>query len=525
MLILYNAHILTLNPQTPSAQAMAIESGRIAFIGSNEQILELYRPGDRREDMGGQTVWPGLTDAHLHLENYALSLSLIDCETPTKAECLRRVAAKAAQARPGEWIRGHGWNQNDWGGYGTIDDLDHVAPNNPVYLTQKSLHAGWANSAAMRLAGIDENTPDPDGGMIEHNPGGHLTGILFETAYTLVENVIPNPSLEETTEMLENAQQKLWRFGITAVHDFDRRSCFMGLQWLNEQKRLRLRVIKSIPFEELDQAVSLGLRTGFGDDFLRIGSVKLFADGALSPHSAAMFHPYEGTAECGMLMMNGEELYDYGRKAATSGISLAVHAIGDRANHEVINAYEELRRYEAENHLPALRHRIEHVQLIHPDDKSRMARSGIIASMQPIHATSDMYTADRDWGERTGWSYAWRTLVDEGTAYAFGSDAPVESPNPYLGLHAAVTRMRVNGEPGPEGWRPEQRLTLHEALLGFTRGAAYAAGMEDRLGALTPGYFADLQILSSSPFALPPSEIHKIQPLAVMVNGEWVWRT
>src|SRR5678816_3474578 len=252
--------------------------------------------------------------------------------------------------------------------------------------------------------------------------------------------------------------------GLTGVHDFDRRESFMALQQLHAQGKLKLRVLKNLPVELLDQAYELGLRSGFGDDLLRIGNIKAFMDGALGPHTAAMFQPYIGEEDNrGILNMDGEELFEYGRKAAQVGLAMTVHAIGDRANHEVLNAYEQLRNYEKENNLPARRHRIEHVQVIHPDDAPRLARLNVVASMQPIHATSDMLMADAYWGERSRLAYAMTTQLDQGARLALGSDAPVESPNPFLGLRAAVTRRRPDGSPSADGWYPAQKLTMAQA--------------------------------------------------------------
>jgi predicted amidohydrolase YtcJ len=274
----------------------------------------------------------------------------------------------------------------------------------------------------------------------------------------------------------------------------------------------------------LDQAYELGLGAGFGDDWLRIGSVKAFMDGALGPHTAAMFQPYIGEEDNrGILNMDGEELFEYGRKAAQVSLGMTVHAIGDRANHEVLNAYEQLRQYEKENNLPALRHRIEHVQVIHPDDAARLGKMNIIASMQPIHATSDMLMADAFWGERSQLAYAMRTQLDYGARLALGSDAPVESPNPFWGLHAAVTRRRADGSPSTQGWYPEQKLTMAEALEGYTIGPAYAANMENRLGRLAPNYLADLIVLEKDPFTCDADDLLTIQSSATMVGGEWVY--
>jgi predicted amidohydrolase YtcJ len=525
MKLLFNAHIKTMDLAKPYVEAVAIDQGQIIAVGKNDEILSLAGQDSSQENMGGMVIWPGLTDAHLHLENYALSMGMVDCETTTREECLRRVAERAAKAEPGEWIRGHGWNQNTWeNGLGNAIELDRVAPHNPVFLTQKSLHAGWANSMALRLAGIDANTKDPSDGKIDRDSEGNPTGILLEGAYPIVEMAIPTPTLEKVAEGHLHAQEALWKMGLTGVHDFDRRSSFMALELLSEHKNLKLRVVKSIPVEDLPHAAAVGLRTGFGNEFLRIGSVKLFADGALGPQSAAMFQAYSGSDQVGMLFLDGEQIFEIGQTAAASGLSLATHAIGDRANHEVINGYEQLRHYEQEKHLPHLRHRLEHVQIIHPDDQARLAKNGIIASMQPIHATSDMFMADRFWGARCANAYAWRTILEQQTPYAFGSDAPVESPNPFFGLHAAVTRRRANGDPNPDGWYSEQRLTLQQALEGYTLGPAYAAGMEHQVGKLMPGFFADLIVLDQNPFDLAAQELFQVKPCATMVAGEWVWK-
>jgi predicted amidohydrolase YtcJ len=530
--ILYSAHIYTLNPNQPTASALAIDHGRVLALGNDQQILSEFEHSGEAIDLGGRAIIPGLTDAHIHLEHYALSLQKVNCETPSKQECLQRVAERTLRTPKGAWILGHGWNQNDWPeGFGNAADLDAVAPDHPVYLTAHSLHAGWANSIALSKAGISAGSGDPPGGRIQRQAGGDPTGILFENAMALVGEIVPAPDPETLSQAIKSAQQQLFRMGVTGVHDFDRQLCFQALQILHARGELNLRVTKSIPWEALPYAVEIGLRTGFGDNYLRIGSVKAFSDGALGPHTAAMIQPYEGEPENrGMLMLDAEEIFEKGRGAVENGLSLAIHAIGDRANHEVLNAFSQLRAFEAAQlpkpgagALPPLRHRIEHVQIIHPDDVSRLAQLGVIASMQPIHVTSDYPAAERFWGTRAAHSYAWRTLLDQGTLMAYGSDAPVESPNPFWGLHAAVTRSRRDGAPGPQGWYPEQKLTLDEALRGYTTGAAYAAGMENRLGRLAPNYYADLLVLETDPFTCEADQLSAILPLATMVEGKWVY--
>jgi predicted amidohydrolase YtcJ len=525
MKILYNARIYTLDQARPQVSTLVIDRDRVAAIGGPE-LLESFGLRASREDMGGRVILPGLTDAHIHLMYYALGLQKVDVETPTKAEALRRVAERAAKASPGEWIMGHGWQQNDWDGrWPSVAELDAIAPDKPVYLTAKSLHAGWANSVALHVAGVSSGTPDPLNGKIIRDENGQPNGILLEAAMSLIEDTLPQPTTADVARAIETAQPILHQMGLTGAHDFDRRTAFMALQILDAEKRLKLRVTKSVPVELLPHAFELGLRTGFGSEHLRIGSVKVFMDGALGPRTAAMFAPYlNEPANRGILNMDGEELFEHGRQAADVGLSIAVHAIGDRAVHEVLDGFEQLRGYEQEHGFPALRHRIEHVQVIHPDDASRLGKMNIIASMQPIHATSDMLAADRYWGERARLAYAWRTQLDAGTLLAFGSDAPVESPNPFWGLYAAMTRRRADGTPGPDGWYPEQRLSFREALEGFTVGAAYVAGLEDRLGRLSPGYYADLIVLEGDPFMAPAESIYATQPGATMVGGEWVWQ-
>jgi predicted amidohydrolase YtcJ len=529
--ILYNSRVYTLEKSQPTASAIAIEHGRVVAVGETDSLLSEFDQAEK-QDMGGNIILPGLTDSHLHLQQYALSLQKIDCETDTPDECLRRVQERVCSAQPGEWVLGHGWNQNNWGAWPSVADLDKIAPDNPVYLTAKSLHAGWANTTALKAANLTSKSPDPVNGQLQRDDEGNLTGILLEAAMELVNAVIPKPSTETVAEAIENAQLSLWRMGLTGLHDFDQRVCFMALQKLHVEGKLKLRITKSIPLDDLDHAVELGLRTGFGDDWLCIGSVKAFMDGALGPRTAAMFQPYLNEPENrGILNIDAEELFEASRQAVEVGLSLAVHAIGNRANHEVLDAYEQLRRSERDRNpsvelragLPPLRHRIEHVQILHPDDAGRLADLDIIASMQPIHATSDMLMADQYWGERAALSYAWNTQLGKGAKLTFGSDAPVESPNPFLGLHAAVTRQRADGSPGPEGWYPEQRLSLQQAIEGYTLGPAYTAGTEDHSGKLSPGYLADLILLEQDPFSIPPSDLAETAPLGTMVGGEWVW--
>ncbi len=523
---LHNGWIL--NPESPdaSSKSLLIQDGIIREMDLERTDLSGLS-SKNVIDLNGRTVLPGLIDSHLHLRKFALNLQRIDCETQTKAECLQRVQVKASEKKPGEWILGHGWNQNVWdSGYGTSSELDQVAPNHPVYLTAKSLHASWVNSKALELAGIDHETIDPPGGTIGRDGEGQPTGILYESAVRPVEEILPIPGTTKSAEAIEKAQLELWKMGLTGVHDFDRRICFSALQLLERGGKLGLRVLKSIPVEALDDVLEIGLNTGFGSDRLWIGGVKIFADGALGPQTAAMLAPYQGSDDqYGMLLLTESEIEQLGRKAVQGGLALAIHAIGDRANQEVLNALESIRKLELELGRHPLPHRIEHVQCLAPEDTSRLGELDIIASMQPIHATSDMEIADRFWGNRTAFAYAPKTQLKAGAQVIFGSDAPVESPNPFLGIHAAVTRQTTGGKPGPTGWNPEQRLTLQESLLGYTKHPARAAQRSNTQGIIQPGAWADLIVLDQNPFDFEPETLVGVKPAATMVGGEWVFRS
>ncbi len=522
--ILFGGPILTLDAAHPRAEAVAVGRGEILAVGLRSQVEQWRGPRTEMIDLQGRAVLPGLIDAHLHLGQLAAALDLVDCSTATKAECLQRVRERAAATAPGEWILGHGWDQNEWEGFGTAAELDAAAPDHPTYLTAKSLHAAWANSRALACARITAATPDPVGGRIGRLDDGRPSGILFEAAMRLVSAVIPPPGSERRIEQLLRVQNDLLRLGLTAVHDFDGPDVFQALQTLRERGLLMLRVVKHIPVDHLASCLDLGLRTGFGDDWLWIGNLKVFSDGALGPRTAAMLEPYEGEAHNrGLLLVDRDSLLDLGQRAARAGLALAVHAIGDLANRVVLDAFEALRRWETGHGFQQPRHRMEHLQLLHPDDIPRVARLGITASMQPIHATSDRPMAERYWGSRVRTAYAWHSLSRSGAVLAFGSDAPVESPNPFWGIHAAVTRGPRDG--GATPWVPEEALDVMQALVGYTKGAAWAAGREAVQGRLAPGAWADLLVLPNSPFDIHPTALADLLPEATMVGGEWAFRS
>ncbi len=526
--VLYNGNIVTLDASQPRVSAIAIRDNRIVACGSETDILALASADTIRQDVGGYTVIPGLTDAHIHWEQTARGLTQVNVfEVPDKSIAVERVAARVAKTPAGEWITGYGWFQDIWQGtaFPSAADLDAVAPNHPVFLIAKSFHAAWVNSYALRLCGITASTPDPEGGQIVHDAQGNPTGLLLElAAMDLARSHIPLFTPDQIADQMKTAQDLALSYGLTGLHDFDEPSCLNAMQILRERGELGIRFLKNINKSWLNAAIDSGLRFGLGDDWIRIGALKMFADGALGPHTAAMIDPYIGEPDnYGITTIEKEEMIELMSRASAAGLPSTVHAIGDRAVHDVLDGFEIVRAEEAKRgeSRASRRHRIEHVQVIHPNDVHRLAELDIIASMQPLHATSDMLTADRVWGDRSRLAYNPRVQLDQGVTVAFGSDSPVEPFEPLKGIHAAVTRQRPDGSPGENGWYPEARLTVDEALRGFTTGAAYAAGMESRLGKLTPGFLADLVVLDRDLYTVHPFDILNTKIVGTMVDGAW----
>jgi len=525
--VLYNARIRTLDAARPRANALALVAGRIVAVGSNEDMLALAGPDSARDDLGGRHVIPGLTDAHIHWAGTARALQEVDVfELPSREETLQRVARRAQDTTPGEWITGSGWSQDYWPqpDFPTAAELDAAAPAHPVFLSAKSGHAAWVNSAALRRCGLQAGRADPPGGRILRDARGRPTGLLLETAMELVRAHIPQPTPAQLATWMATAQQQALAAGLTGLHDFDGPDCLQALQILRERGELALRVTKQINHEWIAAALDSGLRSGFGDDWLRLGAQKIFADGALGPRTALMLAHYDDEPEnTGVAVVEREEMQALVNRAAAAGFPTAIHAIGDRAVHDVLDVFELARRQEAARGQPPqrLRHRIEHVQLIHPDDVTRLAALNLVASMQPLHATSDYPAAESAWGERVHHAYNVRAQLDAGARVALGTDSPVEPLEPLKTFYAATTRRRPDGSPGPDGWLPALRISAAETLRGYTLGPAWAAGVEDRLGKLAPGYLADLVVLNRDLPDCPPEELPEAQVLATMTGGVW----
>ncbi len=523
-LVLYNGDIHTMEGGAPRARAVAIAGNRVLALGGDADMRALQGPKGRGIDLRGRTVVPGFTDAHLHFMSFGLGLKQIDLAgVATLQAVLARVETSAAKTPAGYWLRGRGWDHTLWAGgaFPTRHDLDRVAANHPVYLRRKCGHVSWANSRALELAGIAAETPDPPGGAIERDSTGQSTGILKEKAMDLVSRLFAEPSMDEAVSAIRVGMAHAHKVGLVGVHTMENATALRAFQQLRAAGELRLRVLMQVPEENLDAAIRMGLQSGWGDERLRIGGVKLFADGSLGARTAYMLEPYAGEPDnCGIAVTDAGRLRELVGQASRAGIAAFVHAIGDRANREVLDAVEASRQAGEGLHL---RHRIEHTQILHPDDLPRLARLGVIASMQPIHATQDMLMADAHWGARNAGAYAWRSLLDSGAALAFGSDAPVEDLNVMKGIHAAVTRCRADGSPGPDGWYPQQRLSVAEAVRAYSAGAAYASGEEAIKGTLAPGKLADLVVLSQDIFTIDPMAILETQVVATMMDGEFVY--
>lgn len=505
-----------------NATAVAVSGDAIVALGGDQEMLALGGATTRVIDLGGRCVVPGLIDAHVHLSWFGLSLLRVRLDGATSLqECLQRVAQTlAAGLQPGQWIRGSGWNHNDWtqAHFPNRFALDSVAPANPVILTRKDGHSIWVNTLALTLAGVSAASADPAGGTIDRDPAtGEPTGVLRENAMQLVEHIVPTPGPAELEQALLLAQEQALAAGLSGVHTMEGPDVFAALQRLDAQGKLVLRVCQAIAKDHLDEAIGLGLRSGFGNNRLRIGGVKLFADGSLGSATAALLDDYSGApGQRGVVTLPKDELSVLVHSAVAAGIAPVVHAIGDRANRDVLDVFEESIAAGAS---PALRFRIEHVQLLHPDDIARFARLGVVASMQPTHCTSDRYMAMRLWGERSRYAYAWRSLLQSGAALAFGSDCPVETISPLAGIHAAATRQRAD-EPDSAPWYPEECLSPEQALRAFTRGAAYASGEEQTKGSLAPGRLADMTVLSRDILAIPPQEIMSCAVDMTIVGGK-----
>jgi hypothetical protein len=506
--ILENGFVRTMDPALPRAVALAIVGDTIAGgVGTHETAL----PSPERVDLAGRCVLPGFTDSHVHFPTWSLVQRDVRLEESTSLDdALSRVAQAVADVQPGRWLRGYGWRSGSWSPLTepTRQALDAVSGEIPVALMSKDYHSLWLNSAALAQADGDLQVP---GGVVERDENGEPTGILREECAWHFRDVHVRPTHHEMVEATRTGIRIANARGVTSVHDKDGWLGALGVwQELEQEGTLTLRVWQSLPHDFVDALAEMGLRAGLGSDLLRVGYIKAFMDGTLGSHTARLM---DGS---GVEITSREEFEDIVRRAARAGFPVAVHAIGDRANRDALDAFEAA----ADEWRPrGLRQRIEHAQLLNWEDVPRFAEIGVAASVQFSHAPSDRDLAEANWTGLTDRAYAFRSLLDAGAVVANGSDAPVEELDPLFGIRSGVSRTLGEREP----WHPEQRVTVEEALQATCVTPAWLAGDERRRGKLLPGYLADLVVLDRDPFECAADELAEIRVVATMLGGRWVF--
>jgi predicted amidohydrolase YtcJ len=524
-LLLENATVYTAPDAKPARASILLSGGRVAFVGDPAQAKERAK-GARAVDLSGRFVFPGLADAHLHMLGVGKATESANLrDSKSAADAAAAMAAAAAKLPPGPWVEGRGWDQTRWPGRQFPDAraLDAAVADRPAVAQRVDGHAIWVNSAALKAANVDASTKDPEGGRILRRADGSPSGVLVDNAMALVNRAAPKATDADRERWLKEGAAACARAGLTEVQDasgYDEASV-AALERLASRGELPIRVYATVSPapDSLPRSLSRGRRVGGGDDFLTIRAIKSYADGALGSRGAALLADYsDEPGKRGLLVTPPERLAEVATAARRAGWQLWIHAIGDRGNRVALDAYEK-----AAAAVPAApdggdRPRIEHAQVVAPDDFARFARLSVIASIQPVHATSDMrWAEDRVGPERIAGAYAWRRFVDAGVRLAGGSDAPVETESPIEGLYAAITRRDRAGNP-PGGWRPQERLSRPEALALYTTGAAWAAFEEAWRGRIAPGMAADLTVLAADPMTVPEAEIAGI-PVALTVVG------
>ena len=517
--VFINGDFLTLRQKT--ARAIAVVDGIITEIGANAKLKPLTRRGYELIDLKGKCVVPGMIDSHLHLLGLGNLFSRVNLDGISSLDEVRKILKKAAsKMSTGQWLRGRGWNKNLWGeDFPDKSVLDDIT-DNPIALNSKDGHLIWVNSAALKICGITKRTADPTGGTILKDSSGEPTGILQENAVNLITAKIPAQSYSEKMEAILAAQKHLLKLGIIGAGDCDTHPTLISkYKELENEGKLHLRIFKMIDPDDLEFADKFNFRTGAGSEHFRAGCLKLFADGALGSQTAYMFKPFvKSKGNVGIETLTPAQLVKYVSRALKIGISIATHAIGDKANYQVLHAYSGLASRFAER---GLRLRIEHAQILRKKDIPLFAKHSVIASMQPIHTTSDRDISDRYLGARGRYAYPFKTLLQSGATLAFGSDAPIETADPFAGIHAAVTRKRA-GE-SRKAWYPEEKITVRQALRAYTTGAAAACCYDDITGEIAVGKRADFAVISDDIFKIKPDKLHQVENLATVIDGKIVF--
>jgi predicted amidohydrolase YtcJ len=555
--VLYvNGRIYTMDANLSVAEALATRGGRIAAIGSKNDLEGAVRP-KKVVDLGGKAVFPGFIDAHAHLMSLGVSKITVDLVgAPTEASVAGRVEQRIRKSEPGEWVRGRGWDQNLWPTkrFPTHEILDKVSPNNPVYLARVDGHAAWINKKALEIAGITKEVPDPEGGKIIRDGSGNPTGVFVDNAMQLVSRFLPPPSVKESEEAIKLAVQECLQFGIVCMDDMGVDSREIEIyKGLIDKKEFPFRVYAAIDglgdtwdqyTKKTDAGPPKGRLMGYGDNRLWVRAIKLYVDGALGSRGAALLEPYsDDPNNRGLTVTDEKSLKQAVDEALANGFQVCTHAIGDRANNIILNVYEAALK---ERPVADPRLRVEHAQVLALNDIPRFKQLGIIPSMQPTHCTSDMYWAEARLGPtRVLGAYAWRSLLSTGVIIPGGSDFPVENPNPILGIYAAVSRQDLQGRPKnaqdvrtffqlssegirdtsafENGWYASQKMNREEAIRAYTTWASHAAFQEKFLGSLEKGKLADFVILTKDIMKVDPREIPTTVVEKTIVGGEVVY--
>ena len=544
--IYINGRFYTMDKRNTIAEAMAVNGDRIAGVGTREYIERKFNALNVI-DLGGKIVLPGLIDAHCHLLGLGLQKLTVDLlGARSEEEATDRVRERLQKSQPRQWIRGRGWDQNEWvkKTFPNHESLDRIALNNPVYLTRIDGHACWVNKCAMEIAGVSKHTMDPTGGKVIRNAKGEPTGVFIDEAMDLIYKFVPEPSETEMREAIRIASEECASYGLTSVHEMgiDLKQAELYKKMIDENK-FPIRVYAAIdePGELWERLKKEGKLVGYGNNRLTIRTMKLYVDGALGSRGAALIEPYtDDPTNRGITLTSEENLLKMIDESIEYGFQVSTHAIGDRANHMILDAYEQaLKKYSRTE----LRLRVEHAQVLAPEDIPRFKKLGVLPSMQPTHCTSDMYWAEARLGpKRIRGAYAWRSLLNTGTIIPCGSDSPIESPNPLLGIYAASTRRDTIGRPNDanevgrlfqlssegiidstafnDGWYGYEKMTREEAIRCFTSWAAYAAFEENLKGSLESGKLADFVILSADIFQVPVNLIPTIQVERTVLGGK-----
>ncbi|CUT05232.1 amidohydrolase [Candidatus Kryptobacter tengchongensis] len=525
-LIFINGKIWTVDKTKPVAQAVAVLGDKIIAVGSNSEIKKLAGKNTQIVDLKGKLMLPGFIDDHTHFVSGGFQLMSVDLRDAKTPEEFALRIREYAEKKPGKWITGGDWDHELWGGELPRKEwIDQYTQNTPVFVTRYDGHMGLANSLALKLAGVTKETPDPPGGLIVRDEKGEPTGILKDEAMSLIYRIIPEPSLEERINAIKLALEEAKKLGLTGIHDIGTVEDFKAYQELYKKGELTIRVFLRLPISQWEELAKVGIQVPFGNEYIRIGSLKAYADGSLGSMTALFFDPYDenpNTKGLATDIVIDGRLEKWAIEADKAKLQLSIHAIGDSANSLVLSLFEKIVR---ENPAWDRRFRIEHAQHIHPKDFARFKDLNVIASMQPYHAIDDGRWAEKRIGkERCKTSYAFRTFIDNGVKLCFGSDWNVAPLSPILGIYAAVARQTLDGK-HPEGWFPEQKISVAEAVECYTINNAYAEFAENEKGSITPGKLADFVVLSDNIFNIPPEKIKDVKVLMTVLGGKIIYKS